>query len=440
MIKHVESYQDMITRLYPENNQQTHQTADITFQITDDCNLCCSYCYQIHKGHHKMPLEVAKKFIDLILQPSTATKQYINSWDSTAVILDFIGGEPLLEVKLIDQILTYFIHQCIKLNHPWQYHFVASISTNGTLYFTDEVQNFLKKWSHILSFSISIDGNKQLHDKCRCFANGQGSYDIAIAAAHHYRQHYEKNITLGSKMTLSPENVMYTKDAVINLINEGYNEIFLNCIYEKGWTNQHATILYYQLKELSDYLLDNNLFDRLYISMLNPFLFKPKEIYDDTNWCGGNGKMIALDYKGDIYPCLRYMESSLGDNVPPIIIGNINTGIMATNDQIQAGQLVQSVNRLTQSTDECLNCPIADGCSWCQAYNYQDSGGNINHRATYICCMHKARALGNCYFWNKYYRTINDNNTRFKLWLPDNDALQIISQDELNLLHKLEGK
>lgn len=24
----------------------------------------------------------------------------------------------------------------------------------------------------------------------------------------------------------------------------------------------------------------------------------------------------------------------------------------------------------------------------CQAFNYEDSGGNVNHRATYICVMH----------------------------------------------------
>jgi radical SAM protein with 4Fe4S-binding SPASM domain len=38
--------------------------------------------------------------------------------------------------------------------------------------------------------------------------------------------------------------------------------------------------------------------------------------------------MIAVDYKGDIYPCIRYMESSLGNSAPPIIIGNVYDGIM----------------------------------------------------------------------------------------------------------------
>ena len=147
--------------------------------------------------------------------------------------------------------------------------------------------------------------------------------------------------------------------------------------------------------------------------------------------------MISVDWKGDIYPCIRYMESSLGDDVPPIIVGNVYDGICVCDEHKKCSECLKAVNRLTQSTDECIYCPIAEGCSWCQAYNYQDSGGDINKRATYICIMHKARALANCYHWNMYYRLKNENK-RFKLWLPDEEALKIISQEELDFLHFLE--
>jgi sulfatase maturation enzyme AslB (radical SAM superfamily) len=55
------------------------------------------------------------------------------------VILDFIGGEPFLQPKLIDEIITYFRKQTIIHNHPWQYNWCISISSNGTLYFNPEV-------------------------------------------------------------------------------------------------------------------------------------------------------------------------------------------------------------------------------------------------------------------------------------------------------------
>ena len=37
--------------------------------------------------------------------------------------------------------------------------------------------------------------------------------------------------------------------------------------------------------------------------------------------------MIAMDYKGDIFPCLRYMETSASKEVPPYIIGNLDSGV-----------------------------------------------------------------------------------------------------------------
>lgn len=146
--------------------------------------------------------------------------------------------------------------------------------------------------------------------------------------------------------------------------------------------------------------------------------------------------MISVDWKGDIYPCIRYMESSLGNQIEPIIIGNVNSGIMTNAKCRNCINRLKSVNRISQSTEECINCPIAEGCAWCQAYNYQDSG-DFNHRATYICIMHKARALANAYFWNLYYWKHNEN-TRFKIWLPDEECLKIISKEELEELKMLQ--
>lgn len=441
MFKQTEQYSDIISRLYPEATvenpiDKTHMaTSNVTFQVTDDCNLKCTYCYQINKGKHKMSLDVAKRFIDLLLDNDPSTQQYIDTRSKKAVVIDFIGGEPFLEIELMDQIMDYFVAQMIEKNHPWQYHYMVSISSNGTLYFEPKVQEFLEKHKNHLSLSISIDGNKRLHDACRVFEDGSGSYDIAMAAVRHYVD--ELGGSMGSKMTLAPENVMYTYEAVVGLIEQGYTEINLNCVYEKGWNEGHATVLYYQLKQLADYLIENDLYDKIYISMFNENMFCPKSEDDIQNWCGGNGQMIAVDYKGDIYPCIRYMESSLGNQVPPIIIGNVYDGIMTDAKCKACVENLKAVNRKTQSNEECWNCSIAEGCSWCQAYNYQDSGGDINHRATYICVMHQARALANSYYYNLMNHYINGKQ-RMKIWLEDEKALKIISQDELNLLKLLQ--
>ena len=97
--------------------------------------------------------------VDMLLAADERTNQYITSTEVAGVVLDFIGGEPLLEVELIDQILDYFVAQTFRLHHPWATRWKASMSTNGTLYFCPEVQRFLDKWAKHLSLSISIDGD-----------------------------------------------------------------------------------------------------------------------------------------------------------------------------------------------------------------------------------------------------------------------------------------
>ena len=59
--REIESYNEQIARLFPEEVKDGRTSAKtVTFQVTDACNLCCTYCYQTHKGHHSMPFEVAK--------------------------------------------------------------------------------------------------------------------------------------------------------------------------------------------------------------------------------------------------------------------------------------------------------------------------------------------------------------------------------------------
>ena len=256
MTRPQETFTDMLARLFPMPGIQlginSPHSKCITFQVTEDCNLRCSYCYQGCKTHRKMSLETAKAAVDMLLAADERTNQYITSTEVAGVVLDFIGGEPLLEVELIDQILDYFVAQTFRLHHPWATRWKASMSTNGTLYFRPEVQRFLDKWAKHLSLSISIDGDKQLHDSCRVFPDGSGSYDLAIAAAKDYMT---KGNALGSKMTIAPGNVDYLYHAVIGLLDAGYRAINLNCVYEKGWTLDHAATLYTQLKRLADFVL-----------------------------------------------------------------------------------------------------------------------------------------------------------------------------------------
>lgn len=73
----------------------------ITFVVTEDCNLRCKYCYITHKSSNKkMNFNTAQKFIDYLYEGKFEKQD--------AVIIEFIGGEPMLEIDLIDKITDYF--------------------------------------------------------------------------------------------------------------------------------------------------------------------------------------------------------------------------------------------------------------------------------------------------------------------------------------------
>lgn len=432
MRKKLEQFQDYLARLFSEEHPEGGErrlARTVTFAVTDACSLRCTYCYQGIKAHHVMDFETAKKFTDMVL----AGNRYINPENSPGVIIEFIGGEPLLEIELVDKITDYFIGEMIRLRHPWATRFRLSICSNGTEYFDPKVQAYLKKHLNHLSFSISIDGCKELHDACRVFPDGRGSYDTAIAGVEHFTK--VLGGVMGSKMTLAPQNVGYTFRAIKNLIDLGYTEINLNCVYEEGWNIEHAKTLYKELKNTADYLLENDLED-IYLSIFEEDFFRPKDPQDLQNWCGGTGEMISVDYTGNIYPCIRYMPNSLGPGVEPLVIGHVDHGILGTDKERDCAHCLKCIDRRTQSTDECFDCPIAEGCAWCSAYNYQVFG-IADRRATFICVMHRARALANAYYWNRLYRKQNLKK-RFKIHVPEEWALEILGQTEWDMLRELE--
>ena len=76
---------------------------DITFIVTKDCQLACKYCYLVGKNtKERMTFEVAKQAIDYILD-----NEYDEWFATQSVVFDFIGGEPFLEIDLIDKICDY---------------------------------------------------------------------------------------------------------------------------------------------------------------------------------------------------------------------------------------------------------------------------------------------------------------------------------------------
>lgn len=430
-----EPFQDMIARLYPVESGSSsvrNLSRSVTFQVTDSCNLACSYCYQTHKGTKTMPFAIAKQYVDLILSGNKGFKEYVDPSFSKAIILEFIGGEPFLEVNLIDKIIDYFMMQAIGLNHPWAKYHAISICSNGTLYGTPDVQKFLAKYKSKLSFSVTLDGDKTLHDSCRKFPDGSPSYDLAEYAVTDWMNH---GGYMGSKITISKENLPYMVNALKHFMGLGFVEINANCVFEADWNVNDARLLYKNLIEIGEYILKVSSPEEVMFGFFNEDAFKPLPSDYNENWCGGTGQMLACDPDGYLFPCIRYMHSSLGDSQPPLSIGDVYTGLAQCEKHKNCVDCLNAITRKSQSTKECFDCPIAEGCAWCSGYNYQVYG-TPNKRVTKICIMHKARALANCWYWNTYYRKVGSSN-RMKLYVPKEWALEIITEEEYNNLLRL---
>lgn len=114
---------------------------NIIFIVTKDCQLACKYCYLVGKNsRERMPWKVAKTAIDYILDQEKDFKE-------ESVVWDFIGGEPFLEIDLIDRICDYLKTEMFRRNHHWFDSYRFSLSTNGINYHEEKVQRFIKKTS-----------------------------------------------------------------------------------------------------------------------------------------------------------------------------------------------------------------------------------------------------------------------------------------------------
>ena len=129
-----------------------------------------------------MDLEIGKACIDYLFQMDREGHDYVNEEKAHGLILDFIGGEPLLKIGLIRELVDYFRDKAIRLGHRWATQYMISLTTNGLLYDDPVVQKFLAENEGRVSITVTIDGDKQTHDRCRVDCNGCGSYDRAIKA------------------------------------------------------------------------------------------------------------------------------------------------------------------------------------------------------------------------------------------------------------------
>lgn len=374
---------------------ESGRAKSITFIVTKDCQLACKYCYLVGKNNkERMTWNVAKAAVDYILD-------HEDDFREESVIWDFIGGEPFLEIDLIDKTCDYIKKELYRRNHHWFNSYRFSFSTNGINYDSEKVQNFIKKNQSHLSIGITIDGTKKKHDLNRIWKGEgveRGSYEDVVRNIPLWLKQFPFS---GTKVTISSADIPYIKESVLHLYSLGIHEVNINCVFEDVWKEGDDIILEQQLVQLADTIIENGFYTDFSCSFFSEHIGKPLDPQtQNENWCGA-GRMLSVDAAGNFYPCTRFAQYSLRSK-KAIIIGNIYDGI----DKNRLRPFL-TLDRCIQSPQKCIDCEVASGCAWCQGENYDAAEtSTIYQRATAICKMHKARVRANNYYWNKLYRKL----------------------------------
>ena len=109
---------------------------------TGRCNLQCSYCYAAATSAAEMEFATAARAIDLLADKPLK--------------IQFAGGEPLLNLPLIKQVLAYASTKCADT--------LFAIQTNGTL-LDDDIISLFKQYQ--VAIGISLDGKPELNQRLR---------------------------------------------------------------------------------------------------------------------------------------------------------------------------------------------------------------------------------------------------------------------------------
>lgn len=345
----------------------------LTLQVTQDCNFRCKYCIYseesnaLQRSHSKksMSWETAKNAIDFLWKHSV---------DSANINIAFYGGEPLLQMPIIERAIEY----SEKLFEGKKLTF--NITTNGTLLDKDKILYFQK---HSVALTISLDGTKEVNDKNRVFKNGDGTYEIVIKKIALIREIAPEYLQMVSiSMVMDPANdfdcfneIFFTQEDVSKLsvatsiVDKDYDDESVNFSNDYTWKSQYQNFLAI-LSHFGRY--EKEKVSPIALASVNTEISKRFEIERMGGLCEKDapsgpcipGQMrLFCNVDGKLYPCERVSEKS-----STMCIGSIDTGF----DFNKAIALL-NVGEIT--SDVCKNCWCFRYCTLC--CKKADSGEDV---------------------------------------------------------------
>ena len=259
---------------------EIYKLDEVRHIITMHCNLECLHCYLNGGGENNFKKQ---NIIDEEVLKSFYMKYRPNVVSAT-------GGEPLLNKKMV-KLLGKIINN---------YGGALEVVTNGTLIdekFVEELQEINPK----TFYQISLDGMENYHNYLR---NSDTAFERAIRGIKIIS---DKGIRLKVRFTATDENFKDLPE-LIELLDSFQNEnieLVIRPVVSNGRAN------------------DNNLVFSKEYSVFNSLNSKIIKISttDNSGKCGCGVNTVAIDDKGDIYPCNytignnRYLMGSIFDDV-----------------------------------------------------------------------------------------------------------------------------
>lgn len=355
-------------------------TPQITFEITERCNLACLYCgygkLYANRGERKnrdLPTTKAIRFLEYlknlwILGNDTQGDSYIT--------ISFYGGEPLLNIEFIKQIIAYIESNLC----GFKKNFIYSMTTNALL-LSKHIDYLVEKDFKLL---ISLDGDEQ-GSSLRIFRNGKPAFNKIISeidhVAHKYPQYFKTNVEFNSVLSTKTTveeiinfiELRYGKTPTISEINpDGVNpkeKDLFDSLHQKKWYNTMMSIVQ---NEIFYDFLTHPYFERVarYILMHSPYVYmdynellfnnqnRRKEL--PTGTCFPFVKKVFITVSGQIMPCERISYT--------YALGTINEDAVLIDFKSIADRYNKYYNRVRPVCQKCAN---NEGCLSCMFSNGQ---------------------------------------------------------------------
>ena len=352
------------------NPIKTTEIKALCLHICHDCNLRCRYCFADEGAYHSarefMSEETAKKAIDFLIA---------NSGNRKVLEVDFFGGEPLMCLQTIKNVVAY----ARRKTEGTQKKFLFTTTTNALLLDDDAIDFFNREMENVV---LSLDGRKDVHDAIRKTKNGKGSFDFIIDNVKKFvKSRGDKSYYV--RGTFTAKNLDFSKD-VIFLAENGFDSISMEPVVtdidDLAIKSEHLSAINSEYENLCDkYLEKYKSGEGFNFFHFNIDLEGGVCLQKKISACGAGNEYFSVVPNGDIYPCHQFA----GDK--DFLMGNVYEGKIKR----EIREKFASSSLFTR--EDCGDCFAKFICSGgCAANNYRFEG-DINKPYKITCEMMKKR-------------------------------------------------